>query len=92
MHYAAVTGQLDRIADKEYRQQVYLSKDQNGLSAFHKAVANGHKQIAEHLMEKTDRAIVNQVIKVKFHHRKKIIVKCVAIKMKKILMFCHVIT
>ena len=61
MHYAAVTGQLDRIADKEYRQQVYLSKDQNGLSAFHKAVANGHKQIAEHLMEKTDRAIVNQV-------------------------------
>ena len=61
LHYAAVTGQLDRIADKEYRQQVYLSKDQNGLSAFHKAVANGHKQIAEHLMEKTDRAIVNQV-------------------------------
>ena len=61
MHYAAVTGHLDRIVDKEYRQQVYLSKDQNGLSAFHKAVANGHKQIAEHLMEKTDRAIVNQV-------------------------------
>ena len=61
LHYAAVTGQLDRIADKEYRQQVYLSKDQNGLSAFHRAVANGHKQIAEHLMEKTDRAIVNQV-------------------------------
>ena len=62
LHYAAVTGQLDRIADKEYRQQVYLSKDQNGLSAFHKAVANGHKQIADHLMEKTDRAIVNQVM------------------------------
>ena len=61
MHYAAVTGHLDRIVDKEYRQQVYLSKDQNGLSAFHKAVANGHKEIAEHLMEKTDRAIVNQV-------------------------------
>ena len=62
LHYAAVTGHLDRITDKEYRQQVYLSKDQNGLSAFHKAVANGHKQIADHLMEKTDRAIVNQVM------------------------------
>ena len=62
LHYAAVTGDLDLISHKEFRQQVYLSKDQNGLSAFHKAIANGHKQMAEHLLEKTDRAIVNQVL------------------------------
>ena len=57
-----MTGDLDLISHKELRQQVYLSKDQNGLSAFHKAIANGHKQMAEHLLEKTDRAIVNQVL------------------------------
>ena len=63
MHYAAVTGDLDFINHREFRQQVYLSKDQNGLSAFHKAVANGNKQIADHLLEKTDRGIINQVNK-----------------------------
>ena len=57
-----MTGDLDLISHKEFRQQVYLSKDQNGLSAFHKAIANGHKQMAVHLLEKTDRAIVNQVL------------------------------
>ena len=40
-------------------QQVYLSKDVNGLTAFHKAIVNGHCEIAEHLMEKTDRACFN---------------------------------
>ena len=61
-----MTGDLDLISHKEFRQQVYLSKDQNGLSAFHKAIANGHKQMAEHLLEKTDRAIVNQVLRTVF--------------------------
>ena len=61
MHYAAVTGDLDLVNHREFRQQVYLAKDQNGLSAFHKAVANGNKQMAEHLLEKTDRGVINQV-------------------------------
>ena len=59
VHSAAVKGDVEGIAAKEYRQQVYLSKDVNGLTAFHKAIVNGHREIAEHLMEKTDRACFN---------------------------------
>ena len=61
MHYAAVTGSTDLVSNREFRQQVYLSKDKNGVSAFHKSIANGHKEMAEHLIEKTDRGVVNQV-------------------------------
>ena len=61
LHYAAVTGDTDLVGHREFRQQVYLAKDKNGLSAFHKAIGNGHKEMAEHLIEKTDRGVVNQV-------------------------------
>ena len=30
-----------------------------GLTAFHKSIVNGHREMAEHLMEKTDRACFN---------------------------------
>ena len=33
----------------------------NGLTAFHKCIVNGHREMAEHLMEKTDRACFNAV-------------------------------
>lgn len=61
LHTAAVHGEPDKVADREFRQQVYLSKDSNGLSAFHKTVVNGHREMAEHMMEKTDRAVFNTV-------------------------------
>ena len=61
MHEAAVSGDMDTIKDQEFRQQVYLAKDINGISAFHKAIANGQKEIAEHIMEKTDRACFNTI-------------------------------
>jgi len=61
LHFAAVTGDVFRISGTEFRQKVYLSKDTNGLTAFHKAVGNGHKQMAEHLLEKTDRGCLNVV-------------------------------
>ena len=61
MHEAAVSGDMDTITDQEFRQQVYLAKDINGISAFHKAIANGQKEIAEHIMEKTDRACFNTI-------------------------------
>ena len=61
VHAAAVTGDVDKIADQEFRQKVYLSKDINGTSAFHKAIVNGHRDMADHLMEKTDRACFNIV-------------------------------
>ena len=51
------------MGHREFRQQVYLAKDKNGMSAFHKAIGNGHKEMAEHLIEKTDRGVVNQVYK-----------------------------
>ena len=47
------------MKDREFRQQVYLAKDINGISAFHKAIANGQREVAEHIMEKTDRACFN---------------------------------
>lgn len=61
VHAASVTGDVDKIADQEFRQKVYLSKDVNGTSAFHKAIVNGHRDMADHLMEKTDRACFNIV-------------------------------
>lgn len=61
VHAAGVNGDVDKVADKEFRQQVYLSKDMNGITAFHKAVVNGHRDMADHLMEKTDRACFNVV-------------------------------
>ena len=61
LHEAAVSGDMDTIKDQEFRQQVYLAKDINGISAFHKAIANGQKEIAEHIMEKTDRACFNTI-------------------------------
>ena len=61
VHAASVTGDVDKIADQEFRQKVYLSKDINGVTAFHKAVVNGHRDMADHLMEKTDRACFNVV-------------------------------
>ena len=61
LHFAAVTGNVDLVIDKEFRQKVYLSKDTHGLTAFHKAIGNGHRQMAEHLMEKTDRGCINVV-------------------------------
>ena len=36
-----------------------MSKDMHGLTAFHKSIVNGHRDMAEHLMEKTDRACFN---------------------------------
>lgn len=59
LHGAAVNGEAHKVADKEFRQQVYLSKDIHGISAFHKAVVNGHRDMADHIMEKTDRACFN---------------------------------
>ncbi|TRY79118.1 hypothetical protein TCAL_09905 [Tigriopus californicus] len=59
VHEAAVLGNVDPIINKEYRQPIYTSKDINGIPAFHKAVANGHREVAQHLMEKTDRSVLN---------------------------------
>ena len=56
-----MTGDTGLVSHREFRQQVYLAKDKNGLSAFHKSIGNGHKDMAEHLIEKTDRGVVNQV-------------------------------
>ena len=36
VHEAAVSGNLEAIAHKEYRQSVYTARDTNGISAFHK--------------------------------------------------------
>eukprot|EP00095_Tigriopus_kingsejongensis_P008483 maker-scaffold18_size714446-snap-gene-5.16 protein:Tk08483 transcript:maker-scaffold18_size714446-snap-gene-5.16-mRNA-1 annotation:"hypothetical protein X777_10637" len=59
VHTAAVYGDINGIASNEYRQPIYTSKDINGIPAFHKAVGNGHKEVAEHFMEKTDRSVLN---------------------------------
>ena len=56
-----MTGDTGLVSHREFRQQVYLAKDKNELSAFHKSIGNGHKDMAEHLIEKTDRGVVNQV-------------------------------
>ncbi len=61
VHESAVFGDVEALTSKEYRQPIYASKDVNGISAFHKAVANGHKDVAEYLMEKTDRSVLNLV-------------------------------
>ena len=42
LHSAAVNGDVDKIANKEFRQQVYLSKDLNGITAFHKVAFINH--------------------------------------------------
>ena len=36
VHEASVSGNLEAIAHKEYRQSVYIARDTNGISAFHK--------------------------------------------------------
>ena len=36
VHEASVSGNLEAIAHKEYRQSVYTARDTNGISAFHK--------------------------------------------------------
>ena len=36
VHEASVTGNLEAITHKEYRQSVYTARDTNGISAFHK--------------------------------------------------------
>ena len=36
VHEASVSGNLEAIAHKEYRQSVYNARDTNGISAFHK--------------------------------------------------------
>ncbi len=39
VHEASVSGNLDAIAQKEFRQSVYTARDTNGLSALHKVSA-----------------------------------------------------
>ena len=36
VHEASVSGNVEAIAHKEFRQSVYNARDANGLSAFHK--------------------------------------------------------